>query len=453
MANLEKRFSYQMEMALKANRGMINDKPPPEGYDNWDDVIRVRCDNLAETAADMADYESGGGPVDPVDPIDPTNPYVPKYTNAERQAVLDMPVYNELRVHHMGLPGFVFRGLNDNAEHTQDTVYELVRQTRMAGGKFFRTFMMNGSRKAGEMYMFDALPWEMEKVMVEGRQVKKVNFDRRNQYYFDCCGVIERACKYWKIHHMPTFWMDRYNYDIFKPGFNMQGVNGYRSEAALDVKCQFIDDYMKYQHEYRPDNYFHPWEIENEPFHLGNHELGATIADQNLVMYRHAEANGADIAYMHTCSGGSEFSHANFVGEHWFASLNRFFGSDEFADRKVKPEWHGVSTMATLMADLGSGLGSGWPHLCYNEDGADDGSYNPLPNSEFRQASYDELVDSMWYGITETRKRNKKFIFTMFMMDCLSIDPVDGVLKETYDFNRMNFHRIHAYKDARIALD
>ena len=333
-------------------------------------------------------------------------------------------------------------------------MYELVRQARIAGCKYVRTFMINGDRSVSERYIMDALPWQMVKVEVNGKQVRKIDYTLRNDYYFECCGVIEEACKYWKIHHQPTFFMDRYNYDVFDARFNVQGVNGYRSAGALKIKSQFIYDYMDFQHNYRPDSYRHCWEFENEPFHKGDHWLGATIADQNLVMYRKAQEHGARIDEGMTCSGSSEFSHANFVEKHWFASLNRYFGSDEFATRKVKPEWHSVSTLDDLLHKMewDKALASGWRHLCNNEDGANSGSYNPIPWTPYKQANYDELVEMCTFAITTAGSRGKRWIFTLFAMDCLEIDPDDGIAKETYNLERMNWHRYHAPRDVRLDL-
>jgi len=422
---------------------------PPEG-ETWDDVIEKRCDNAARSSAKMADYTP---PEDEPDP-DPNGDFEPPYTSEERQAVLAEPVFEELGVHFMGLPGWIYRNLREYPNQTKTTVYELARQVRLAGGKYLRTFLMNGSRQPHERYMMDALPWEMVKVVEGGNQLRKVDFESVNEYYYECCAVIEEAVKYWKIHHRPTFYMDRYNNDIFDPRFNIQGVNGYRSDGALAYKGKFIYDYMDFQHKFRAEDYKHAWEIENEPFHHGNHQLGAVIADQNLAMFRWAERHGARIDETMTCSGSSEFSHANFVEEEYFPGLGRTFGSDEFASRKVKPEWHSVSTLDDLLykMDWNSALASGWRHLCNNEDGADSGSYNPVPWSPFRLANYAESVEMCMFAITSASARGKRWFFTYFMMDSLQVDPDDGVVKETYDLSKMDFKRIHAFKDVRLDL-
>lgn len=427
--------------------------PPPEGM-TWDDVIEKRCDNAARSTAKMSDYtppEEGEEP----DPEDPGDDYVPPYTQAEIDEALAVTTYPECRMHFMGLPGWIYRFFKEDPKMVRDTVYELARQVRLSGGMYLRTFMMNGSRDADERYMMDALPWMMVKVKEGGKEIKKVDFEQPNEFYYECCGIIEEACKFWKIHHQPTFYMDRYNEDIFDARFNIQGVNGYRSESALVYKCRFIYDYMDFQHNYRPDDYKHGWEIENEPFHHRNHYLGATIADQNLVMFREAERHGARIDETMTCSRYSEFSHANFVGEHYFAPLQRTFGSDEFESRKVKAEWHSVSTLDDLLykMDWEGALGSGWKNLCNNEDGADSGSYNPVPWSPFRLADYDESVEMITYAITSSRACGKRWFFTYFMMDCLQVDPDDGIVKETYDLSKMDFERIKAYKHVRLDLD
>lgn len=444
--NLVTKQTKQLEGFAWAIKQHAQNQPPPVG-ETWEDNISAKAEKIANTEADMADYE----PDDP-NPPDPDEPYEPPYTEVERDEVLAMPVWDENRIHYMALPGYIYRFLRDDPEATKDKVYELVRQARIAGCKYVRTFLINGSRKDTERYIMDALPWEMVKVQQDGKQLKKIDYTKRNDYYFECCGVIEEACKYWKVHHQPTFWMDRYNEDVFDVRFNMQGVNGYRSDDALAIKCQFIYDYLAFQHNYRADDYKHCWEIENEPTHA-NHTEGGVIADQNLVMFRAAERHGTRINETMTCSGGTEFSHANFVEEDC-DTFNRCFGSDEFASRLVKPEWHSVSTLDDLLYKMnwGAALGSGWKHLCNNEDGANSGSYSPIPWTPYCQANYEELVETCIVAIQSSAEKGKRWIFTLFAMDCLEIDPDDGIAKETYNLARMDWHRYHALRDVRLDL-
>lgn len=441
--NLEKKLSKQLQGVAWATKNFAKGAPPPEG-ETWEDNIEEKCDRVAKTVAKMSDYEE-----DDEEPIDPGEPYTPPYTKEERDAVLAMPVYDECRIHYMALPGYIYRNLKTDPERTRNKVYELVRQARIAGCKYVRTFLINGSRAPTERYIMDAIPWEMSSV--DG--TRKIDYTKRNDYYFECCGVIEEACKYWKVHHQPTFFMDRYNYDVFDSRFNVNGVRGYRSLEALDVKCQFIYDYMEFQHNYRPADYKHCWEIENEPFHNQDHTLGLIIGHQNLKMFRAAERHGTRIHETMTCSGTSEFSHVELIEENC-ETFSRCVGSDEFKDRDVKPEWHSTSTLDSLLAtEFMHGVGSGWRHLCNNEDGADAGSYNPIPWTSFKQGNYDELCEMINFAITATRSRGKRWIFTFFAMDCLEIDPDDGIAKETYNLSRMYWHRYHAYRDTRQDLD
>ncbi len=395
--------------------------------------------NLIEMTELLEAWSDGnGGGTDPE--------YWPKYSREEKDRVHALPWHGKYAIHMMGLPGFIYRNLKIDRKKTIDTVFELIRLAREDGARYIRTFMMNGSRRASERYMKKALPW----VTLPGG---RIDFSQRNDYYFQCCEVIERACKTWHCIHRPTFYMDRYNYDIFRAVNNVQGIEGFRSAGAQAVKIKFMCDYIKFQKNDLHNNSRSTFEIENEPAHHGDHQLGFLMADQNLEMFRAVEALdlGTRINEVWTCSGMSEFQHANFVGRHY--AFGRWFGADEFRTRKVHPEWHGMSTLDSIQDDLIAGLGSGWRHLAYNSDGANVGSYNPIPWTNFRQASYDELVEMFTFAIMQSHDRGKDFYFTCFAMDCLQQDPIDNVAKETYDLSKMDWStdnyrgRYSAYRD------
>lgn len=406
------------------------------------DRIRKTSDTIAKLTAKMAGY-------DPEEPEDPDLPWEPSFP--DRQEVLDLPVWGEFRVHYMGLPGWGYRNLDENPDMVYQQIYEVARRTRISGAKFMRTFLMNGKRSAGERYMMDALPWEM----VKEDGVKKVDFSTYNEKYWKVLEIIEQACKYWKIHHQPTFWMDRYNYDIFNRDFNVQGIHGFWEDTTVPVKVDFMKGFLQMQRIQRnkPD-YQGTFEFINEPTHGGNHQFGGQIADHHLDLWRGIE-DFTVIENAMTCSRGSEFAHANFVEENC-EDFNRCFGSDEFASRGIKPEYHGVSTLQTLMDDLGYGIGSAWRWLLYNEDGADDGDYSPIPWTSFRLASASQVFDTMWYGHTECQAHGKKFFFTAFMMDVLRQDKQDNnIAKEELDPEQiefMNWERPNQYRAMREDL-
>lgn len=414
------------------------------GNDPWEKRIKQNSKDLAELICDEDE--------EPQIPVGPVK-YVPSYSTGVVLRTLALPQYKEYAIHYMGLPGYVYRHLRDAPRETIDKVYELARLTREAGADALRTFMMNGSRARSEKYMFEALPWQMVKGSWQGKQVKQIDFSQRNDYYFECCQVIEDACKYWDIKHRPTIWMDRYNYDIFDERFNVQGVNGFRSAHAQKIKINFMIDYFMFQMSIRGIKYDSTFEIENEPTHHRNHELGGLIADQNLEMFRALQDLGMQIEDLWTCSGGSEFSHANFVGEDC-ETFNRCFGSDEFKSRLVKPEYHEVSTLQSLWdANFDHGLSSGWKQLCFNEDAANVGSYSPIPWTNYKLGNYVEVFDMLDVALRECKAhRGKRFFFTMFMMDCLELDEADGIAKETYLLHEMNWKRTKAYPDVRKHL-
>jgi hypothetical protein len=419
-----------------------------EGADRDALIAGKTGDNLRQAWRNIQDGDEDENGTDP----DP-GPWEPPYEKEYRAEILAGPQYNEYAIHYMGLPGYIYRFLDVQPANTCSVVYELARHTREAGGKALRTFMMNGSRKASERYMFDALPWQM--VKRNGRKV--IDFEKRNDYFYECCQVIEEACKYWRIEHRPTMTMDRYNYDIYHRDNNIQGVDGYRSPEALQIKKQFIRDYLLFMASFRGAKYKPSFEIENEPMHGGDWSLGKIIADQNLEIFRYIQ-DLTDIAHVWTCSGTSEFSHAWFVEPQTEPMIidgkEVYFGLEEFRGRLVKPEWHGTSTLASLLrTGWEHGLGSGWPNLANNEDGgADDGEYNPIPWTSYRQANYLQLKEMCKYAHKTAAGQRKTWYFTAFAMDCLEVDPADNVPKETYDLDNMNWRRYDAYKDARAEL-
>jgi hypothetical protein len=396
-------------------------------------LLNINVSNIGQVKRLLSENGGGNGDYD----------FVPPYP--DREKIKSTPFYEELALHFMGLVGYVYRNLKTDTEKTITTVYDCVRGARKNGVRYVRSFLINGSRKPSEMYMADALPWPT----VNG----KIDLSKTNEYYWECVRIVEQACKYWHCIHRPTFFMDRYNEDIFHRDNNHQGVHGYRSKEALNFKKHFMKSYIYYQKNELGNRSNSTFEIENEPYHR-NWVEGANIADDNLAMWRAVESLnlGSTIADVWTCSGTSEFSHANFVEPQTMiiGGKERTFGSEEFRSRKVKPEYHGVSTLASLKKlDWDRALRSGWKHVCNNEDGANDGSYNPIPWTNYRQANYEELLEMCEHAIRTSRAKNKRWYFTMFAMDCLTQD--NGVAKETYD--RINWHRYGAYKQARLKLD
>jgi len=376
---------------------------------------------------------------------------------ADREELLALDTFPEYCIHFMGLAGWAYRNIDEHPNMVYQQIYELARRIRISRAEYMRTFLINGSRKPGERYMMDALPWAM--VNLDGKK-KKIDFDVPNAKWWKVVRIIEEACKYWKIHHQPTFRMARYNQDIFNADNNVQGIHGEWSEGSAEVTIAFMRDYMGMQKKVRnnPD-YKPPFEFFNEPqcanIPANNHAVLGMIADYHLKMWRGVE----DLTIINkamACSRACEGAHANFVGKHWFDG--RYYGSDEFKDRKIKVEFHGVSTLQTLFSNghIQAGLGSGWWHLWYNEDGSGDGSYSPIPWTPFRLANAEELNDMLWYGHTECEKKRKTFGFTCFMLDCLRQDAHDHMIaKEEFDPEQlefMNWDRAIQYRKMREEL-
>ncbi len=386
---------------------------------------------------------------------DEGEPYEPRYPAAEKARVLAIKTYPQFAAHLMGLTGYVYRFFEDDPKGTTDLVYELVKRLREQHVGVIREFLINGSRAPSERYIFDALPWQM--VKRNGRKV--IDFSLRNAYYFYCAAVVDRACQYWEVDHRACLTMDRYNYDIFKPENNIQNIDGYRSLEAERIKRAFGIDYLRSVIKGLPT-----LEAENEPAHHGDHFLGLTIARNTHALFMTLKGL-IKIEDFWTCSSGSEFAHAGLVEPHEFIIGGKpyMIGDAEICprpkDRKVKPDYHGQTTLSSVLASgfASHGLPSAWHYLCSNEDGgAEDGDYEPLPWAfKLRVASYEQLKETCAFCMTSTRDRDKDWYFTAFLMTSLSIDPADGIPKETYELDRMqpDIERIGAYGDMREDLD
>jgi len=372
----------------------------------------------------------------------------------EREEILALPLYEEYSIHYMCLIGWMYRYIDDYPEMVERQADRIARKTRLMGAKYLRSFLMNGSRHPTEQYIQDALPWEM--VKVDG--VLKVDFSTKNLKWWRCAGILERACRNWKVFHRPTLNMARYNDDIYDRRFNVQGIHGFWRPAALKVQSQFAVDYLLFQKSFRVHNWKPTVEFCNEPMHGGNWEFGAIIADWHLALFR-AIQHLTTIDRCWTTSSGSEFAHANFVGPEWNATLGRWFGFKEFIRRLVKPDYHCVTDLQTLLASgFLFGLGSAWRHFCINEDGADSGSYHPIPWTPYSLANKQESKDMLEYAITMAKKYRKKLYYTSFVMDCLRQDVNDlyngkPIAKEEFDdFAQIKWGRLKAYMEVRQEL-
>jgi len=368
----------------------------------------------------------------------------------DRAEILKTPIYNELRIHYMCLAGWGYRNIDEHPSLVHQQIYEVARRTRIAGAKYLRSFLMNGSRAKSEKYIMDALPWKM--VIKNGRKI--IDFDSRNVKYWEVVKIIEQACMYWGIQHLPTFWMERYNDGIFHRDNNVQKIHGFWTDETVPVKVAFMREFMNMQKVLRNPTFLSPFEFINEPLCWGNHDKGAIVADHHLDLWRGVE-DLTQIRKAMTCSGGCDFAHANFVEKHWFDG--RYYGSYEFKDRVITADFHGASTLQSLYnQNFEHGLGSAWKHLSFNEDGSDSGSYSPIPWTPFRLANAEELYDMQYHGHTECKKRNKKFFHTIFMLDCLRQDKADNMIaKEEFDPQQlefMNWNRPNQYKKMREEL-
>ena len=378
--------------------------------------------------------------------------YWPKISKAEREKVYAVRFYPGLNMHFMGLQGWIYRNLKYDRKKTVDHVYEMFKRARMKGVRYVRTFMYNGSRDWDERYMSDAHPYI---TLPNG----KIDFEQRNDYFFECCMVIERACKTWHMIHRPTHAMWRYNNDMFLPRNNVQGINGFNSLRAQAVRVKGAVNYCHFQKIDCKNKSTPTFEFINEPYHF-SWPHGKLLADQNLEVFLAVQALGYGITHKHimTCSGTDEFQHAHFC--HRFSMMINgnleWFGFEEIKKRWFMPDHHGCSTKESLLARGFVKLHRNLFYMrpAFNEDGGDPlGRYQPLPwSKKYMLADYEQLHEQFHYAIPFAHAKGKPHTFTIFMTDCLSKDPVDGIVKETYDLDRMNYDRVSAYGDAMQEL-
>jgi len=109
----------------------------------------------------------------------------------DHKEILTMPVFDEYRIHFMGLAGWAYRNIDKHPNMVRQQIYELARRTRLSGAKYIRTFLINGSRKPSERYMMDALPWEM--IRMGGAKV--IDFDTPNLKWWGVKSKMVGSCK------------------------------------------------------------------------------------------------------------------------------------------------------------------------------------------------------------------------------------------------------------------
>lgn len=379
------------------------------------------------------------------------DPAVWKPNFPDRKEILAMPVFDEFRIHYMCLAGWAYRNIDEYPNMVRQQIYEIARRTRLSGAKYLRSFLINGSRAPSERYIMDALPWLIVK---QGRK-KVIDFTTDNVKYWEVLEIIEKACIYWRIEHMPTFWMERYNDDIFNRDNNLQNIHGFWTDETVPVKVEFMRDFMYMQKRLRRLSFLSPFEFINEPYCWGNHAKGAIVADHHLALWRGVE-NLTAIKRAMTCSGACDYAHANFVGPFWFD--NRWFGSDEFNRREITTDNHGISNLQSLYdGNFQAVLESAWRVFSGNGDGSDTGSYNPLPWTSFRFANPQEYYDMLYHGHTECQRWGKRFFHTCFMGDCLRCDKNDNMIaKEEFNprqLENMNWDRPNQYRKMREDLE
>ena len=405
--------------------------------------IKTTAKEIAEIISKMSGYEE--------DTTEEPAIWIPIFP--DRKEILALKPFPEYSIHFMCLAGWAYRNIDKDPVMVHQQIYELARHTRKARAKFLRTFLINGSREKKEKYIMDALPWRM--VIKDG--MKKIDFNTYNGKWWGVVRIIEEACKYWGIEHRPTFRMERYNRDIFHFDNNVQKIHGEWSVRSAEITIDFMRDFMGMQKDVRNNpTYKSTFEFFNEPLCWGDHVKLGAVADYHLKLWRGVEDMTA-IYRAVTCSGGCEGAHANFTEKHWFDG--RYYGSSEFDDRKVKPEFHGVSTLQSLYSagNLIKGLGCAKFDLSYNEDGhAEDGSYSPIPWTPFNLADPEELYEMQYHGHTECQRRGKRFNHTVLMMGCLCQDEKDNMIaKEEFSpkqIARMNWERTMQYRKMREEL-
>ena len=348
-----------------------------------------------------------------------------------------MKSYEQYGIHFFCVVQYIMNNLDE--PWIDKSIDRLCKKTAKMGAKRLHTFLWNGSLKPSERYCKKAIPWKR----VDG----KVDFSEPNYEFAEALILLDYCAQKHNLDLMLTLFMARYNEDIFKKDKNVQGIDGFYSDEAIEVQKTFARWVIKVMRQYRPGDYKPYVLLMNEPICRGRHEYGANvIAPWHLKMWRAIE-DLTTIDHLWVNSGECEYAHCELVGEFKDPWTGKTLGSDEFKSRKVKPEEHGVSTLDSLLEKkFHHSLKSGWKHLVFSEDGARGGSFR-VPGLGFWQGNYREVKEMLSYAIRECNKKNKRFYFVSFTMSCLKKNQDTGYFQEDFRrLNHINWKRMKAYK-------
>jgi hypothetical protein len=352
--------------------------------------------------------------------------------------------YATYDLHFLAVVPWIMKRLDD--PKIEKKVNHLCSRVSSMGAKRLAHFCFNGSPAKSEAYIFHQIPWKLYRE--DGQW--KVDFHGYNEDWFLSLELLEDCCKRNGIHQLPWGLMARYNEWLFDIKNNKQKIHGMLSDDAFPV----IEDYYKriiksIKSRRNLETYQPNLGAINELSHNGDHKYGLKIANWHLALWRALEKQGISIENFWVDHSHSEYVHAQLVDYHWDPWNNAWIGSDEFKTRKIKSQDHGVSTLKSLYeSGFMTGLSSAWPHLCVNEDGANDGSYKIPGLHSYWQANRKELMNMLRFGIGKSLEKNKKFYFTGFVMDSLKVNPETGFVEECLDdMKRINWARLRAYPD------
>ena len=355
-------------------------------------------------------------------PPDPPDPFPPKYETYS--------------INWIGLlPWMVMQEML--GYDVDEDIETLIEKSRRTGASYVHSFCWIGDPGPENSYSQFAIPW----LWVDG----KVDFTKPNPEYELQFKFLAETCKKYDMEFRPIFFMARYNYYVFRPQYNHQGIRDFYTKEAKVIQKKFISDCIEWLKEVEGQNYKPTVLLINEPDHHGVDEIAHEIANWHeeigdyVLQWTTPDRLWFDASH-------SEYVHAYFI-EVGPASVcpkcGLQMGRDEFASRPCISESHGSSTLEGFL-DNGFDMwaGSAWTHGAFNEDGSGSGSKLCDGIPAFRQANTEEYTIALTYG--RDNKKNKRLYIVAFPFDPIQ-NKRENYFKAfvlTYDWERLNVYSV-----------
>ncbi|MBE9573584.1 MAG: hypothetical protein IMF20_00455 [Proteobacteria bacterium] len=339
---------------------------------------------------------------------------------------LTEPTYKHYSIHALGYLQYLQRF----PDYDQEPFMKRLRRCRP---RTIGTFNWCGDPSPGNAYHFKHVPWKM--VKADGRL--KADFDQWNPLWEDKLIELNQACKAWDMHDNQILFMDRYNYHLFKPEWNVQGINGFFSPEAREVQKKYAVHCMELAREGRGYSKYKPYlTLCNEPGsrRVDVHRMGHVWAEWHRDIYDavipYTERQRITVNSSDFC----EYAHADLIEpgrcaywDHPTEPCTHIFGR-EGQKRDILIEGHGVSKLQSFIEKGFAGIGA-WPAHVWSEDGA----WENIANKR-------ELFKALDFCIRTYLNMGKEFYFIGWMFNV----EVDG--KEDYaDLSRIRWGRLKQF--------